>query len=141
MRAHASAILASMTALFVIGLVFAGLAALIHVYIFMLESLRWTKPSTWRIFGIANQADADTLKPMAYNQGFYNLFLTIGIVVGMLLLTPSRPAGLALIFMGTGSMVLAALVLISTGRSNARPAAIQGVLPLLAIIFLATSLA
>ncbi len=130
-----------MTVLFVIGLVFAGLAALIHGYIFVLESVRWTNPRTWRIFGIASQADADTLKPMAYNQGFYNLFLAIGIVVGMLLLPPGRPAGLALIFMGTASMVLAALVLISTGRSNARPAAIQGLLPLLAIVFLALSLA
>ncbi|WP_394770704.1 DUF1304 domain-containing protein [Lacisediminihabitans sp.] len=129
-----------MAALFVIGLVFAGLAALVHVYIFTLESLSWTKPRTWKIFGIANQADADTLRPMAYNQGFYNLFLTIGIVVGMVLLAISGPAGLALIFMGTGSMVLAALVLISTGRSNARSAAIQGVFPLLGIVFLLLSL-
>jgi putative membrane protein len=135
-----SDILASMTALFVIGLAFAGLAALVHVYIFTLESLSWTKPHTWKIFGIASQADADTIKPMAYNQGFYNLFLTIGTVVGILLLGSSRPAGLALIFMGTGSMALAALVLLSTGRANARSAAIQGVLPLLGIVFLLVSL-
>ncbi|MES2093603.1 MAG: DUF1304 domain-containing protein [Actinomycetota bacterium] len=127
--------------MFVIGLVSAGLAALVHVYIFVLESIRWTNPRTWRIFGIVSQADADTLKPMAYNQGFYNLFLAIAIVVGMLLLATSRPAGLALIFMGTASMVFAALVLISTGRSNARPAAIQGLSPLVAIVFLTLSLA
>jgi putative membrane protein len=127
-------------ALLVIGLVFVGLAALIHVYIFILESLSWTRPRTWKIFGIASQADADTIRPMAYNQGFYNLFLAIGTVIGMLLLAFSRPAGLALIFFAAGSMVLAALVLISTGRRNARPAAIQGVLPLLGIVFLLVSL-
>lgn len=77
---------------------------------------------------------------MAYNQGFYSLFLTIGIVTGMLLLASNRPAGLALVFMGASSMVLAALVLISAGRSNARPAAIQGVFPLLGILFLVLSL-
>ena len=34
------------------ALVFAGLAALIHVYIFVLESLRFDQPSTWEVFGI-----------------------------------------------------------------------------------------
>ena len=32
-----------------------------------------------------DQAAADTTKPMAYNQGFYNLFLAIGAVIGLVL--------------------------------------------------------
>ena len=60
------------------SLVFAFLAAALHVFIFTMESVTWTKPATWKRFSIASQADAETTKPLAYNQGFYNLFLAIG---------------------------------------------------------------
>ena len=41
------------------ALVFAGLAALLHVYIFVLESLRWTAPRTRAAFGTTvEQAEA-----------------------------------------------------------------------------------
>ena len=74
-----------MQILLVVGSVFVGLAALIHVYIFYLESITWSKPGTWKTFGLASQAQADTMKPMAYNQGFYNLFLAVGVIVGLVL--------------------------------------------------------
>lgn len=56
--------------------VFAALAALLHVYIFVLESFRWTAPSTRRTFGTTAE-EAETTKLLAYNQGFYNLFLGV----------------------------------------------------------------
>ena len=62
--------------------VFAGLAALLHVYIFVLESVRWEHPSTRRTFGTTPETAAIT-KPLAYNQGFYNLFLAIGAFIGI----------------------------------------------------------
>ncbi|WP_241988912.1 DUF1304 family protein [Cryobacterium sp. TMT1-2-2] len=50
------------------------------------------------------------IKPMAYNQGFYNLFLGIGAVVGLGLHFGGLPeAGLALVLFTTASMVLAML--------------------------------
>ena len=64
-------------------LVLAALAGLLHVMIFVFESLWWTRETIWRRFGVATQADADTTKPMAYNQGFYNLFLALGIFIGI----------------------------------------------------------
>ncbi len=51
----------------VVASVFVGLAALLHVYIFLMESLWWTHPDTWKRFGIADQAAAETTRPMAYN--------------------------------------------------------------------------
>ncbi len=125
--------------LLVIGAVFVALAAVIHLYIFFLESIAWRRPRTWHIFGIANQQDADTIAPMAYNQGFYNLFLAIGCIVGFILMPLLFPAGIALIFMGAGSMVLASVILLSTSRSNARSAALQGVAPLVGVVLLALS--
>ena len=48
-----------------------------------MESLTWTQPATWKRFGVASQADAETTRPTAYNQGFYNLFLALGALVGI----------------------------------------------------------
>lgn len=112
--------------------VLAALAAVLHVYIFVLESLRWTEPSTRAIFGIS-ESDAQITKPMAYNQGFYNLFLAVVTVIGIVALSGDRNVGLALMLAGTGSMLAAALVLILSDRSKARAAITQGTLPLLAV--------
>lgn len=121
----------------ILALVFAGLAALLHVYIFVLESVRWSHPSVWRIFGIASQEVADTTKPMAYNQGFYNLFLAIGAGIGILLWAVNGVddvAGRTLLLFSLGSMVAAALVLLTSGRKYLRPAVTQGTLPLIGVV-------
>ena len=69
----------------VIASIVVALAALLHGYIFLMESVWWTRPATWKRFGVADQAAADTTRPMAYNQGFYNLFLGIGAALGLVL--------------------------------------------------------
>jgi putative membrane protein len=112
--------------------VLAGLAALLHVYIFVLESVRWEHPATRRIFGTTADTAAVTA-PLAYNQGFYNLFLAIGTAVGISLLDGNRDAAIALIAMGTGSMLAAALVLVTADTTKLRAAVAQGALPLLAL--------
>ncbi|KZE42319.1 DUF1304 domain-containing protein [Microbacterium sp. T32] len=121
----------------ILALVFAGLAALLHVYIFVLESVRWSHPSVWRIFGLTSQEAADTTKPMAYNQGFYNLFLAIGAGLGVVLWAVNGVgdiAGRTLLLFSLGSMLAAALVLITSGRKYLRPATIQGTLPLIGFV-------
>lgn len=122
--------------------IFALLAALLHVVIFVLESVIFTRPSSYRRFGVASQQDAETIRPMAYNQGFYNLFLAIGIFVGIVLVQrggDSRIAGIALVVFACASMLLAAIVLITTGRKYLRAAITQGTTPLLALLFIALS--
>ena len=66
-----------------IGLVLTAVAALVHVFIFYLESLAWTSPRARRIFGVATLDDAESQKELAFNQGFYNLFLAIITAVGI----------------------------------------------------------
>ncbi|WP_374453992.1 DUF1304 domain-containing protein [Nocardioides sp.] len=119
----------------IIAVVLAVAAALLHVYIFVLESFRWNEPSTRRTFGVS-EADAAVLAPMAYNQGFYNLFLAIVTLVGVALLGSENVAGTALALAGTGSMLAAAVVLVTHDRSMVRAAATQGTVPLLAVVFL-----
>ncbi|WP_120523064.1 DUF1304 domain-containing protein [Arthrobacter celericrescens] len=119
----------------VASLVFALLAGLLHVYIFTMESLTWTRPATWKRFGVASQADAETTKPMAFNQGFYNLFLAVGALAGICFVVFGRPEiGWTLVFASCGSMLLASLVLAASGRKYLRPAVLQGTTPLLAVV-------
>ena len=107
--------------------VFAVIAAAIHLYIFVLESLRWTAPATMRVFQISSPQEAAYTQALAYNQGFYNLFLAVGAVLGVVLLgAGSRVAGLTLMSFTSASMVLAALVLIFSNPKMIRPVLIQG---------------
>jgi putative membrane protein len=126
------------------GLIVATLAALLHVYIFVMESFTWTSPRTRAVFG-TTQEEAQTTKLLAFNQGFYNLFLAIvtviGVVAVVLELGGSTGVGVALVFAGVGSMLAAAVVLLAAARDKARAAVTQGLLPLVAIVLLILGLA
>ncbi len=118
------------------ALLLAGVAAALHVFIWTMESITWKQPATWKRFGLASQADADTTAPMAYNQGYYNLFLAVITVVGIVLVVVAdrNDAGWALIIAACGSMAAAALVLLSTGAGYARAAVTQGTVLALAVL-------
>jgi putative membrane protein len=118
-----------------VALVLAGLAALVHVYIFWLEALAFDTTGR-KAFGVSAEAAA-VMKPWAYNQGFYNLFLAIGTLVGAAICSANRDAAVAMVTFGVGSMFAAAVVLITSGPSRARGAVVQGTFPALALISLA----
>ncbi|AZZ42902.1 DUF1304 domain-containing protein [Acidipropionibacterium jensenii] len=123
------------------GLVLAGLAALIHVYIFYMESIAWTGAKARATFGTTVE-EAEATKSLAFNQGFYNLFLAIAVVAGIVFLaTGATAVGAALVFTGAGSMAAAALVLFASSPDKRGAALKQGVLPLLGVIALAIGLA
>ena len=118
------------------GLVFAALAALLHVYIFVMESLTWTSPRTRATFGTTPQ-EAETTKLLAFNQGFYNLFLAIITGIGIVAVSLGHNAvGATLVFAGVGSMAAAAVVLLASARDKARAAVTQGTFPVVAIVLL-----
>lgn len=124
------------------GLALAGLAALIHVFIFYLESIAWTSKRARATFGTGTVAQAETQKALAFNQGFYNLFLAITVFVGIaFVIGGALPVGAALVFAGAGSMVAASLVLILSDPSKASAALKQGVIPALGVVALAIGLA
>lgn len=67
----------------------AALAAALHVFIFYLESFAWTTKARG-VFGTSEQ-EAENTKEMAFNQGFYNLFLALIAFAGIALLgAPAR---------------------------------------------------
>lgn len=125
------------------GLVVALLAAALHVLIFYMEVLAWEGPLARRTFG----GTAEEARPhafYAYNQGFYNLFLAIEVVLGAVLAWTggehAAAAGLALAAFGVASMLGAALALAVKSPAHRGAAAKQGGLPMLALVLLAAGL-
>jgi putative membrane protein len=77
----------------------------------------------------------EAVRPWAFNQGFYNLFLALGIFGGLIALHSGHEvAGRAVVLFSCASILGAAIVLIAGDRRMARPAAIQGVPPLIALV-------
>jgi putative membrane protein len=126
-----------MAAMNSIGQAAALIAAVIHVAIFAMESLLFTRPAVRSRFHVG-EADVAAARPWAFNQGFYNLFLAVGTIVGLVLLHTDgyAQAGRALVALACASMLAAALVLIGTDRRMARGALLQGLLPLIALLLL-----
>jgi putative membrane protein len=56
--------------------------ALLHVYFLILEMFLWTKPVGLRIFK-NSKLQAETMAPLAANQGLYNGFLAGGLFWGL----------------------------------------------------------
>jgi len=116
----------------------AVLAAVLHVVFFVFESVLWTRPAVYGRFGIASAEQAETIRSMAYNQGFYNLALAVGVLVGVVLAAldgDQNLVGRTLIAFGTACMAFAGVVLFSTGPAYRRSAAIQFVPAALALAF------
>ncbi|WP_404445735.1 DUF1304 domain-containing protein [Microbacterium marinum] len=125
----------------IVGLVLAAVAAAIHVYIFFLESIAWTGKAARKTFGTDTRT-AEITQPLAFNQGFYNLFLAIEVVLGIVFVAIGWEAvGATLVFVGAGSMVAAGLILLLSDRTKASAALKQLVPPLLGIVALAIGLA
>jgi putative membrane protein len=111
----------------------------VHCFIFYLESIAWTSPRSRATFATTEET-AEITRPLAFNQGFYNLFLAIAVFLGIALFSSQRAVGATLVLVGVASMLAAALVLALSDRTKLRAATIQGTAPLLAVIALVIGL-
>lgn len=115
------------------------IAALIHILFFVLESIFWTHASVRKIFG-QSEAEAKTTRLLAFNQGFYNLFLALAAIAGVVLMYNVEvpiAVSVAVLTVSLGSMVGAAIVLlISAGKKMLRGALLQGLAPLICLFVL-----
>ena len=115
-----------------LALFLAALAALIHYYIFWLESVAFEGPGR-KVFGITRE-EAAALKQVFYNQGFYNLFLAIGALGGLIW---GGDKGHAIALFACACMAGAGVVLIASDRRMVRAAAAQAVPPIVALVLAA----
>jgi putative membrane protein len=129
----------------VVAQVFAGVAALIHIVVFVWESFLFERPGIHRgIFRIAT-SDVPAVKLWSFNQGFYNLFLATGTIIGLVLLNNgNETVGRAFVLYTCGFMVVAGVVLAISDRlglGRAKGTGLSGALsqalpPLVAVVFL-----
>jgi putative membrane protein len=123
----------------VVTQVFAVLAGVIHVGLWVLESLLIGRPQVHKgIFGQRTE-DLPLFRIWSFNQGFYNLFLAVGPLLGVLLYNSGcTAAGQALVIYGCAFIFLAGIVLVASDRKFWRGALGQSVptgIALLALLF------
>jgi putative membrane protein len=124
-----------MAGMLLAGGIVATIAGAIHVWIFLLESVWFSRPSVYQRFGLRSEQDERTVHGFAFNQGFYNLFLAVGVGIGLALVvrsggqTGADPSlfagGRAIATFACASMAAAGAILIATDRRFAGAAALQ----------------
>ncbi len=123
-----------------LSIVFAAIAGLIHVLFFLMESVFWMNPKVHKGFGIKSLEEAEQFKISFFNQGFYNLFLAVGVFIGIILQFSffgecwKYAAGETLVVFCSASMLAASLVLLVSKPGMLRGVFIQGLCPLIALI-------
>lgn len=115
---------------------FFALSAILHVVFFVVESFLFQKKDGYKLFKLKPE-DHAAVKIWAFNQGFYNLFLAIGMAIGLFFVHEGRreAAGLLVSFCGL-SMIGAGLVLFFSAPHLRRGAYVQMVPPILGFFFL-----
>src|SRR4051812_7693684 len=117
----------------VISIIFALIAAVLHVIFFLMESVFFMNPKIHKGFGVKNLPDAETLKVSMFNQGYYNLFLAGGIFAGIYYMHSEPLVSKTLILFCCAYMLLASIVLLVSKPGMMRGVIVQGLCPLLAI--------
>jgi len=101
--------------------VFIVIAGAIHVAVFLMESVLFSRPAVQRTF-LGKAPSSPQLNLFAFNQGFYNLFLAIGSIGGVIV---GGTGGRAVALFCCGSMVAAGVVLVASQRRLWRGALLQ----------------
>lgn len=119
----------------IVACVLSLLAAALHVFIWYLEAFAWTTRAT-TVFGHSAEQGQAT-RELAFNMGFYNLFLAIAAAGGVIgILAGAEAFGKGLMLAGVGSMLAAAVLLFVTSPDKRGAAIKQGILPLAAVVAL-----
>lgn len=112
------------------------LAALIHVGFFVFQTIVLQRSAGAKILRLSAEGH-QAVKAWAFSQGFYNLFLAIGVCLGLVLVIQKKVM-LAGILVGFGglSMFLAGVVLWFSAPHMRKFALLQAVPPALGFVFL-----
>jgi putative membrane protein len=104
---------------------FALVAALTHLWIFTMESVRFSRPDVHAMFEV-RAVDLNAVRPWAFHQGCYNALLALQVLAGLTAAHVGAIAGgQALVLAATTSMVAASVALIAF---DPRPARIKGLI-------------
>lgn len=128
----------------VVAWAFALIAAAVHLLVFVWEVVLFGRPGVSEGLFKISADDLPAVRLWAFGVGFYNLFLAVGMVIGVIAwMSGADTVGTALVVYLSGFMVLSGLVLLIADRlALGRPrgtgvgaAIAQGAPPLVALIF------
>jgi putative membrane protein len=123
-----------MNAMSLVTQVFALLAALFHIVVFVLESILFERSWVQAIL-VGRPEPAGGVRLWAFNQGFYNLFLAAGPIAGVIAYHAGQVSvGRALVIYGCAFMAACGVVLFGSNRRLWRGMLAQSVPPLVALI-------
>lgn len=126
-----SSILETMDIIFFMSAI---LSAIVHIYIFVLETFLWTSKAAMKIFDLSEKEAAST-KELAANQGVYNGALAGLVIAGIIgYVLGYDVAGSVLILSGVSVMAVAASYLFFSSSDKREAATKQAIFPLLTII-------
>ncbi len=116
---------------------FFAIAALIHVGFFIFQSF-WLQKDQAQSFLKISASEHQAIKVWAFNQGFYNLFLAAGVLIGLyfVLKLQVMMAGVMTSFAGV-CMIIAGVVLWFSSPKLRKFAYLQALPPFLGFVFLA----
>ncbi|GGE88249.1 DUF1304 domain-containing protein [Mycetocola zhadangensis] len=97
--------------------VFAGIAAAVHILVFVWESLLFSRPGVHSGVFAIRSTDVPAIKLWSFCVGFYNLFLAIGLLFGVIMwATGNQTVGRTLVAYICIFMVLCGVVLFVADR-------------------------
>lgn len=113
-----------------------AIAAVIHFLFFIFESFVFQKPGAEKLLKLTPEQHK-AVKPWAFNQGFYNLMLSLGTFLGLYFVLSKKVmmAGLITSFTGA-SMIVAGIVLWFSVPTFRKSALVQILPPALGFVFL-----
>ncbi|MFF1607624.1 DUF1304 domain-containing protein [Amycolatopsis sp. NPDC058278] len=95
-------------------------AALTHLWIFTMESVRFEHPRVHAMFEV-RAADLGAVRPWAFHQGCYNALLALQVLAGLAAVhVGAVAAGRALVLAAGASMLVASAALIAFDPRRAR---------------------
>jgi putative membrane protein len=95
-------------------------AALMHLWIFTMESIRFSHPEVHAMFKV-RAADLDAVRPWAFHQGCYNALLALQVLAGLTAVhSGAIAAGQALVLAASVSMLAASVALFAFDPRRAR---------------------
>ncbi|GAA3434198.1 DUF1304 family protein [Kutzneria kofuensis] len=98
----------------------AVVAALTHLWIFTMESVRFSRPDVHAMFEV-RAADLNAVRPWAFHQGCYNALLALQMLAGLTAVhLGAAAAGQALVLAASASMLAAGVALIAFDPRRAR---------------------
>lgn len=123
-------------------LVFASVMIVVHISIFIVESVLWLRPNIYEnvvpymapSVDVALSTQAKVLELLFLNQGFYNVFLALAALAGICLYKNGRSeAGKILVFYACLSAAGAGVILAFTSQVYSI-ACLQGIPPFIALL-------